>query len=695
MSAMLIDSINIAAISWLAVVIAIGALIRYRRLDTYAMGLVSLLDLLFSVKHHARRVQTKNKEWTMTETIEESCRKYWDHSFVVMAGNLDKGEDKEGNRQSPYSGKPQMTFGEVEMASSAIAKRMIETCQPDDIVAIFMPSSCEFVAALFGLIRCGARAALINTGLRGNSLVHALTSALAEECTNNESNQPSVKAVLVSPDLRFVLESLRETGRLPSAIAIIECGPACDLDPWIETKRFAYLGRNQQYKKKAPRWYDTCLYIYTSGTTGFPKASKMNHMRLWSAGCVGKKVCRLRSSDRLYCPLPLYHSSGLTLGLLACFLRGCTVVIRPKFSVKYFSQDILQNNCSGIQYIGEMARYLVSAPFNPLDSKISLRFAWGNGMPREVWAAFQRRYKINVINEFYGSTEGNVNIFNNTGMAAGACGVVPPGFGWIYPIGIFRYDMNSGELIRDKRTNLCVPANANEPGELLGLIKQNDPSRRFDGYTDDAATRVKVVNNVRMPGDSYFRSGDLLRQDRWGFLYFCDRVGETFRWKGENVSTSEVARALLVCSRKNHSDSNTAISTGAAEKEIFTEAVVYGVEVDGHPGRAGMAAAVLSQSERYIDTTSDQSSNKERTWQSSLWHSLQDEIPRYAQPLFIRITEEIEKTATQKYKKKKLQDESFLHCGTDLVYFRDDAANSFVLINDIIKDQILSGKTRV
>ena len=640
-----------AAMFKLAVALAIVGLIKYIRLDTYLRGLISLLDLLFSIKRRARNVQTKNPEWTLADTIEESCRKYWNRPYVVMAGH-------DGSKA-----KAEMTYGEAEMASSAVANYMSGPkmrCEPDDLVAIFMPSSCEFVAALFGLIRCGVRAALVNTGLRGNSLVHALTAALVED------NQSGIKAVLVSPDLKHVLESLVETGQLSSSVAIIECGPGCQLDPWVETKRFAYLGRN---KNKTSRWDDTCLYIYTSGTTGFPKASKMNHMRLWSAGCVGRKVCQLRSSDKLYCPLPLYHSSGLTLGLGACLQRGSSIVIRPKFSVRHFSQDILTHRCNSVQYIGEMARYLVSAPGNPLDAKVRLRFAWGNGMPREVWIAFQRRYNIHLINEFYASTEGNVNIFNNTGMAPGACGIVPPGFGFVYPIGIYKYDMDTGELVRDERTGMCIPAAANEPGELLGLIKQNDPSRRFDGYTDDKATQKKIATNVKKAGDSYFRSGDLLKQDRWGFLYFCDRVGETFRWKGENVSTSEVAGALL--------------SSTTSQESLFAEAVVYGVEVHGHPGRAGMATAVLCED------------CKQSKWQTSLWHSLQVELPRYAQPLFIRIANEIEKTPTQKYKKKKLQDESFLECGSDLVYLRDDAVKSYVLMDDAVRDDVIKGKRRV
>jgi len=666
---MFVWGIAIAAVT----VAGLWTMIRRWRLDSLVMALISLLDLLLSVKRRGRNVRTKNPEWTMADTIEESFSKYWDESLLVVAGHDDNGDASSWKKSS-------MTYGEAEMASSAVAKwTTAARIEPKDIVAIFMPSGCEFVAALFGLIRCGVRAALLNTGLRGNSLVHALTAALDGTAA---AGGGAVKAVLVSPDLKHVLEALRESGQLPPSVAIVECGAGCELDPWTETKRFAYLGRRHQRQNQhsaSSRWDDTCLYIYTSGTTGLPKASKMNHMRIWSAGCTTKKVCRLQSRDRLYCPLPLYHSSGLVLGLGGCLQKGCTTVIRPKFSVRHFSRDILTHNCTSVQYIGEMARYLVAAPPNPLDEKIRLRFALGNGMPPEIWIAFQKRYGIDLVNEFYASTEGNANLFNNTGMAPGACGIVPVGFGWIYPIGIFKYDDDTGELVRDERTGLCVPVRPNEPGELLGLIQQDDPSRRFDGYTSAAATRSKVATNVCKTGDQYFRSGDLLRQDRWGFLYFCDRVGETFRWKGENVSTSEVARALLSC----EDDDEARVMTEEDSSQYFVEAVVYGVEVLGHPGRAGMATVVLRKP------------NEDSSWQTSVWRSLQAELPRYAQPLFVRIASEIEKTGTQKYKKNKLQDESFLKCGSDSVYFRDDASEMFVPLDETTRHNVLSGKQRL
>lgn len=623
------------------------------RIHKPILSLLSLLDLLFSVKRRAREVQNKNPEWNMADTFESCVKKYWNREFVVIA-NDNNHSDPECEALSHAVPKPKMTYGEAEQASSAVANWSKKTlgCQPDDVVAIFMPSSCEFVVSLFGLMRAGVQAALVNTSLRGNSLVHALTDALG--------GQP-VKAILVSPDLRSIVSEIAD--RLPATLHIVEVGAGSTLDPWQEKKPYAWIGG-----RKGVRWDDTCVFIYTSGTTGLPKASKVNHMRVWSAGCVTNKVNQLKVSDRLYCPMPLYHASGCTLGLVACLQRGCAIVVRQKFSTRRFSADLYKYKCTSMQYIGEMARYLMAAPPNSHDGLQPLRFAYGNGMPPEIWKPFQARYNIEQINEFYASTEGNVNIFNNTGFGAGACGIVPRGLEWVYPIGLFQHDPETGDLLRDKDTGLCIPCKRGQPGELLGLIQQHDPSRRFDGYTDGKATQRKVVHNVKKQGDSYFRSGDLLRQDHWGFLYFCDRVGETFRWKGENVSTSEVAQTLLRCSENNI--------------PFFVEAIAYGVELEGYPGRAGMATVVL-----HVDAPN--------TWLEQLWPALQAELPRYAQPIIVRVAKEIEKTSTHKYKKGKLQEESFKECQADPVYFRDDALRRFVPMNETIKAALLAGTQKV
>eukprot|EP00934_Nitzschia_sp_Nitz4_P005679 Nitzschia sp. Nitz4//scaffold268_size26297//23927//25882//NITZ4_008284-RA/size26297-processed-gene-0.15-mRNA-1//-1//CDS//3329544951//5669//frame0 len=634
----------VVALSVVAVLVAL-------RVHQFIYSLICLVDLLFTVKLRARKVQRQNPEWNMADTFESCVKQYWDSEFVVVTN--DKITDPSTQTDDSH-GKSKMTYGEAEMGSSAVANWSKQTlkCDTDDVVALFMPSSCEFVVAMFGLVRAGVKAALVNTSLRGHSLVHALTTALGDK---------KIRAILVSPELYSIVSQV--ANELPPDVQIVEFGPNKALDPWQEKRAYAWMG-----SRKGVRWDDTCIYIYTSGTTGLPKASKVNHMRVWSAATATNKVNQLRRSDRFYCPMPLYHTSGCALGLVACLLRGCAIVVRPKFSASKFSTDVKKYNCNSMQYIGEMARYLVVAKPNPADGLQPLRFAYGNGMPPEIWTQFQQRYNVKQVNEFYASTEGNVNIFNNTGFGTGACGIVPRGLDWVYPIGLFKLDPETGELQRDKVTGLCVPSRRGEIGELLGLIQQHDPSRRFDGYTDGKATERKVAKNVRKQGDSYFRSGDLLRQDHVGFLYFCDRVGETFRWKGENVSTSEVAQTLL----KFKED-------GVA---FFQEAIVYGVEVEGYPGRAGMAAVVV-----HDDSTA--------MWMERLWTELQDELPRYAQPLFLRVTREIEKTTTHKYKKTKLVQESFQSCGSDVVYFRDDAAKSFVVLDESIRSALLAGDMKV
>lgn len=746
--------IAIFFVGFVAIFFGVGKVGRFVR------SLLQLLELLVVVKRRCRYVRTDHPTWNMAETIEESFGRHGDHDFVIVVKDDDHhGANEVSTTESTVSGShSSLTYRDAERASSAVAlwmtsswpsneESMHDTYGPGDIVAVFMPGGYEFVVATLGLIRCGIKAAFLSTELKGSSLIHAVTDALDQQ----------VRVILCSSHLkRTVLDPLMESGQIPSTMRIVEfcdrndwtygsCSSSSTssskeshvhfLNPWKETRSFAWMGfhkgrqlqrhgqqeriktqhdnsKNQE-RHQSPNihWDDVAVYIYTSGTTGLPKASKINHMRMWSAGCITNKVCRLRKSDRLYCPLPLHHASGYTLGLIACLQRGCTIVIRPKFSVSSFSSDLVKYNCTAMQYIGEMARYLVSAKPYHLDGRQPLRFAYGNGMPADVWVPFQKRYRIGQVNEFYASTEGNVNIFNNTGLAPGACGIVPRGLEWIYPIGLFRYDNETGDLLRDKTTGLCVPAARGEQGELLGLIQQNDPSRRYDGYADSKATESKVVRNVCKPGDTYFRSGDLLRQDLLGFLYFCDRIGDTFRWKGENVSTSEVARVMLQCKivKSNDNDgSNKQAAEGEKETKIsslkstsssfagmyslpvFSEVVVYGVEVPGYPGRAGMAAAVMD--DQYLSD----GRLRDGSWTTVLWQHLRAELPTYAQPIFVRITSFIEKTSTEKYKKNKLQEESFIECGNnDSIYFRDDQKKSFVPMDTSLRRDILSNKRRI
>ena len=359
-------------------------------------------------------------------------------------------------------------------------------------------------------------------------------------------------------------------------------------------------------------------------------------------------LAHVKPRDKIYCALPLYHSAGGMIGVSTCILTGCSMVLRSKFSVSNLSKDITEHGCTVLQYIGEFARFAVNSSKNEeLDMKCgkTLRVAFGNGMRPEIWETFRRRFGSPRIIEFYGSTEGNANLCNNTGVP-GAIGVVPSLLSFVYPVCLAKCDSTTGELERDKE-GLVIMATRGEPGQLLGLINDGDPARRFDGYTDKKATANKVVCDVKRRGDKWFASGDLLRADWFGFYYWVDRIGDTFRWKGENVSTAEVAAAFVGF---DEASSNSALAQ-------IEDANVYGVEVPNHDGRAGMAKLTLKP----------QACWKDLDYQV-LWGELAQQLPAYSRPLFIRVPLEASPssensdlmTGTFKHKKGPLRDEGEL-----------------------------------
>ncbi|MGH6738097.1 MAG: AMP-binding protein, partial [Bradyrhizobium sp.] len=289
---------------------------------------------------------------------------------------------------------------------------------------------------------------------------------------------------------------------------------------------------------------DHALYIYTSGTTGMPKAANINHYRVMLATSAFAGVMDTQPSDRMYDCLPLYHTVGGLVATGALLLKGGSVVIREKFSAREFWDDVVRHECTLFQYIGELCRYLAHSPPNPNETRHRIRLACGNGLRPDLWPAFQSRFRIPHILEFYGATEGNVNIFNFEGKP-GAVGRVPWFVAHRFPIAVVRFDVEHQLPVRNAE-GFCVPCATDEPGEVIGRIV-SDPSKpgnRFEGYATDDQNDSKVLRDVFKKGDSWFRTGDIMRRDADGYFYFLDRVGDTFRWKGENVSTAEVAEAI-------------------------------------------------------------------------------------------------------------------------------------------------------
>ena len=286
---------------------------------------------------------------------------------------------------------------------------------------------------------------------------------------------------------------------------------------------------------------DRALYIYTSGTTGLPKAANVSHFRLmqWSHWFAG--MMDTRPNDRMYNCLPMYHSIGGVVAIGAPLVNGGSVVIRERFSASHFWDDVVEWNCTLFQYIGELCRYLVNSPPHPREAEHRLRLCCGNGLRPDVWEEFKRRFRIPQILEFYAATEGNFSLYNCEGKP-GAIGRIPSFLAHRFPMALVKFDIETGEPIRNEE-GFCIRCSANEVGEAIGKILDggSSPGSRFEGYTDKEASDRKILRNVFMNGDAWFRTGDLMRRDENGYFYFVDRVGDTFRWKGENVSTTEVA----------------------------------------------------------------------------------------------------------------------------------------------------------
>jgi fatty-acyl-CoA synthase len=345
----------------------------------------------------------------------------------------------------------------------------------------------------------------------------------------------------------------------------------------------------------------------------------------------------------------------------AALCAGASLALRRKFSARAFWSDVREFDVTHFQYIGEICRYLLNQPESELDRGHRVRAIIGNGLRADVWAPFQERFGIPKVIEFYGATEGNAPIINLENRV-GSVGRWP--LKALTNARLIRYDQGADEPIRDAR-GLCVECRPGEVGELVGRIPEsaNMAQGRFEGYTSQEATERKVLRDVFARGDAWFRSGDLLRQDEEGFFYFVDRIGDTYRWKGENVSTQEVAEAL----------------SSYPGLEI---ANVYGVQVPGQDGRAGVAALLFAPGTAFDG--------------ARFWRHVDETLPRYAAPLFVRLLPEMEVTGTFKLRKVGLQEEGFDPARTsDPLFFRDDEARAYVPLDESLARAIAAGDRKV
>ena len=568
---------------------------------------------LFRTLWRVRKI-APDSETLICDDFEDAVDKFADHTALLL-------------EQEHY------TYRELEALANRFANwGQAQNLNAGDTVALLMPNRAEYVSAWMGLAKIGVATALINNNLTGGALAHCLSISGAEH-------------VLTDAEGLAASETIR--AGLPRPLTY------WSIDSNLALKTFSSERPNKS-KRAAQRAKDTALYIFTSGTTGMPKAARITHMRaqLYMRAFAG--ATNASPQDRVYCALPLYHSTGGLCGVGSALLNGGTLVLRRKFSATHFWDDINAYDCTIFVYIGELCRYLVNQPPSPKERTHNLRLAFGNGMRPDVWTEFQQRFGVWNILEFYGSTEGNVSMFNFDGQP-GAIGRVPPYLRKQFSVKLVKFDVEKEMPVRGPE-GLCIECTPGEIGEAVGLIGA-DARNNYTGYADKAASERKVLHDAFAKGDAWFRTGDLMRQDSDGYFYFVDRIGDTFRWKGENVSTTEVAETI---SRY----------PGVAEVNV------YGVTIKGVDGRAGMAAITPGDG---FDLP-------------GLEAFLARELPSYARPLFVRIQPAIETTGTFKYRKVDLVSDGFDPAKSEHeLYFDDPVTQAYERLTPALYAKIESG----
>ncbi|KAK9543013.1 hypothetical protein VZT92_000827 [Zoarces viviparus] len=540
------------------------------------------------------------------------------------------------------------TYSEADKESSKVARALSSYAQlkEGDTVALFLGNEPQFVWIWLALTKLGCTASLLNSNIRSKSLLHCFSCCEAKVLVAGADQRGAVEEVLPTLSQQgarvFILSEDSGVEGIESLSDKIRQASDQPLSPQLRA--------NVTMKSPA-------LYIYTSGTTGLPKAAIINHERLWMASFV-QSLAAVRSDDIIYVYLPLYHSSGFLMGLCGAIEKGITVVLRRKFSASHFWNDCRKYNVTVFQYIGEILRYLCNTPKRDNDRDHKVRLAVGNGIRADIWADFVQRFGDVSICECYGATEGNIGFVNYCGKV-GALGKEHFLHKMGCPYALIRYDTEEEEPVKDSR-GFCIEVPRGETGLLVTKIGERTP---FTGYAkNNQQTEKKKLRDVFVKGDLYFNSGDLLKMDNEGFIFFQDRIGDTFRWKGENVATTEVADHLLMV-------------------DCVEEANVYGVKVPGHEGRIGMAALKLKENMDFDD--------------KAAYQHVKNYLPSYARPRFIRVQEALVVTGTFKQMKAKLAEEGFNPAviRDPLFYLEDN--KGYVPMTQEIFSSIAEGRLRL
>uniref|UniRef100_U5ELJ8 Very long-chain fatty acid transport protein n=1 Tax=Corethrella appendiculata TaxID=1370023 RepID=U5ELJ8_9DIPT len=582
----------------------------------------------------------------------------WERANKIVATIFDDVVAKNPHKTAFIMDDNQVTFEEVQNFTYKIAQFFHENTElrRGDTVALFMETRIEYAPIWIGLSRLGIITALINTNLRKEALRHSIIVA-------------NTKAIVVSSELfKAVQELYTEDENIRNLPIYVyrnvdesieqKNGLVMDIhDLRLELDKITEINYNINNKDLGPK--DKLVYIYTSGTTGMPKAAVITNIRFMFMGISSFLMLKIYEHDVIYNALPMYHTAGGMVGLGNVILCGATMLLRKKFSASNFWPDCIKHNCTVAQYIGEICRFVLMQSPKPTDTQHKVRMMFGNGLRPQIWPQFISRFNIGQMCEIYGSTEGNSNLANYEGVI-GAIGFIPRVAKYVYPVTLIRCNEDTGEVLRDAN-GLCIRSNTGESGVIVGQIKHTQATLSFGGYADKKATEKKVLRDVIRKGDMYFNSGDILVMDLLGYCYFKDRTGDTYRWRGENVATSEVEAIISNIVGLN-------------------DCAVYGVDIPETEGKAGMAAIVDTSGKLDLE---------------SLSAGIKGSLPPYARPIFIRVLKELPMTATFKLKKRDLQLEGYdLSKITDSIYFLNNDG-TYRRFTEKDYDDIKNGRARL
>lgn len=499
-----------------------------------------------------------------------------------------------------------------------------------DCVAVMFENSPELIASVFAINKIGAIAGLINHKQTGAVLLHSFNTI-----------QP--KLILSDSACHFAINFIAD-----------ELNPALGLHLWDD-----FAEDIAQYPSDNPALTDQiqlgaiCYYVFTSGTTGLPKAAAVTHLKWYKAGLAfGRMALQLKSTDIQYCALPLYHNTGLSASISSIIQTGASLALAKSFSASRFWSDIKRYQATSFVYVGELCRYLLNQPPQQGERSHKVKSILGNGLRADIWEAFQERFGIDKIAEIYGASEGNAGFMNIFNLKR-TVGFSPMSYA------IVKFDTVNEQPITDDN-GLLQRVKKGETGLLITEVSAEAP---YDGYTNNVkASEKKLLHNVFKQGDCWFNSGDLVCDQGFRHIAFVDRVGDTYRWKSENVATGEVEAQVQTL------------------KDVI-EAVVYGVKVPFTEGRAGMVSVILEQGKKFNP--------------SEFYQQLKAKLPDYAVPLFVRLRETHERTTTFKIKRTELQQEGFqLSSAAEPIFVLIDKAKGYQPLTPTTYERILSGEVR-